>query len=73
MTWDPSLNIAGAPSASRSSSREERLPERTVIPNVGIESVGRLRHAGNSLQVGEAEDVLNDLEWNGFEGTGHGG
>jgi len=51
---------------------KERLPEEDVVSDVGVESTGCLGDTGDGLWVGQAEDVINDLERNRLEGTGHG-
>jgi len=52
---------------------KERLPEEDVVSDVGVESTGCLGDTGDGHWVGQAEDVINDLERSRLEGTGHGG
>jgi len=50
---------------------KERFPEEDVVSDVGVESAGRLGDTGDGLWVGQAEDVINDLERSRLERTGH--
>jgi len=52
---------------------EESFPEENVVSDVGVESSGCLGDTGDGLWVGQTEDVINDLERNRLERTGHGG
>ena len=52
---------------------KERFPEEDVVSDVGVESAGCLGDTGDGLWVGQAEDVINDLERSGLERSGHGG